>query len=306
MDEQKLKALSFTGQTADHPATLHSTSHSRCGNRARSGHRVGLSYPDASSSFGSHTVPYSPRWFFILTIQSSEIDTSYFVLTVDLWNPEGSREVNLVKHSSTSPSISAAATTSYPPEPMSAMYGQPMGQPIGGSYYPGYESAAQPYSGAPYPLPRQNELSRHMAAAQQASREEAMRLQQEGQHAQNSGHHHSLPKTTPRPGDNRVQNWATAAQSTGMTATTTGFYQQPSNSGQSALLSPTSYVAPVFDPRSQPGGMFTRNLIGSLAVGAFKLTWPDNDLGVWFILQDLSVRTEGSFRFVPLCFFSTI
>ena len=44
--------------------------------------------------------------------------------------------------------------------------------------------------------------------------------------------------------------------------------------------------------------MFTRNLIGSLCVSAFKLTNPNNELGVWFILQDLSVRTEGSFRYV--------
>lgn len=42
--------------------------------------------------------------------------------------------------------------------------------------------------------------------------------------------------------------------------------------------------------------MFTRNLIGSLCVSAFKLTNPNNEMGVWFILQDLSVRTEGSFR----------
>ena len=46
--------------------------------------------------------------------------------------------------------------------------------------------------------------------------------------------------------------------------------------------------------------MFTRNLIGSLCVSAFKLTNPNNELGVWFILQDLSVRTEGSFRYVLL------
>lgn len=49
---------------------------------------------------------------------------------------------------------------------------------------------------------------------------------------------------------------------------------------------------------TQPTGMFTRNLIGSLSASAFKLTDPQNKLGIWFILQDLSVRTEGSFRYV--------
>jgi hypothetical protein len=46
----------------------------------------------------------------------------------------------------------------------------------------------------------------------------------------------------------------------------------------------------------QPQGMFTRNLIGSLAASAFRLTDPADRIGIWFILQDLSVRTEGRFR----------
>ena len=46
----------------------------------------------------------------------------------------------------------------------------------------------------------------------------------------------------------------------------------------------------------QPQGMFTRNLIGSLAASAFRLTDPQDKIGIWFILQDLSVRTEGNFR----------
>lgn len=47
---------------------------------------------------------------------------------------------------------------------------------------------------------------------------------------------------------------------------------------------------------SLPTGMFTRNLIGSLAASAFRLTDPDDRIGIWFVLQDLSVRTEGQFR----------
>ena len=43
-------------------------------------------------------------------------------------------------------------------------------------------------------------------------------------------------------------------------------------------------------------GMFTRNLIGSLSASAFRLTDPSEKNGIWFILQDLSVRTEGNFR----------
>jgi hypothetical protein len=46
----------------------------------------------------------------------------------------------------------------------------------------------------------------------------------------------------------------------------------------------------------QPQGMFTRNLIGSLSASAFRLQDPDDMIGIWFVLQDLSVRTEGVFR----------
>ena len=37
-------------------------------------------------------------------------------------------------------------------------------------------------------------------------------------------------------------------------------------------------------------------MIGSLAVNAFKLNDDQGKLGLWFVLQDLSVRTEGNFR----------
>lgn len=42
--------------------------------------------------------------------------------------------------------------------------------------------------------------------------------------------------------------------------------------------------------------MFTRNLIGSLAVSANRLTDLNNNLGIWFVFQDLSIRQEGSFK----------
>ena len=199
--------------------------------------------------------------------------------------------MNLVRHSATSPSISAATATSYPPTNDAALAFAP--QPLlNPHFYPGYEAA---YGQPPYPLPRQNELSRHMQAAQQAQREEAMRIQHEQQQLQNQGHHHPLPQSGPKmhPSTQAFFN------SGGMTATSNGYYHGPNSAPRSLDPSdpPPQPSLSVVDPRSQPGGMFTRNLIGSLAVGAFKLTYPENDLGVWFVLQDLSVRTEGSFRY---------
>lgn len=51
----------------------------------------------------------------------------------------------------------------------------------------------------------------------------------------------------------------------------------------------------------QPQGMFTRNLIGSVSVSAFNLCDTEEKRGIWFVLQDLSVRTEGNFRQAPFC-----
>lgn len=51
-------------------------------------------------------------------------------------------------------------------------------------------------------------------------------------------------------------------------------------------------------PGSSIQGMFTRNLIGNCAGSAFRLHDTKERIGIWFVMQDLSVRTEGSFRYV--------
>ncbi|KAI7082683.1 hypothetical protein KC356_g8187 [Hortaea werneckii] len=67
----------------------------------------------------------------------------------------------------------------------------------------------------------------------------------------------------------------------------------PNQFGQQAYPgAPMPYM-----PQSQNNSaMFTRNLIGSLTVNASKLEDPEKKPGFWFVLQDLSVRTEGFFR----------
>ncbi|RAL12038.1 velvet factor family protein [Aspergillus homomorphus CBS 101889] len=167
-------------------------------------------------------------------IDINEIDTSFYVLMVDLWNAEGTSEVNLVKHSATSPSISTAMSSSYPPPVQNVSpsyppyaqnaYGQPVGYPHMNNYYAGNPQ-----------LQYQNPY---------------------GANPQAQSYYPYYP----------------------------GSHMPPAN------ISPAQPVAP------GQGGMFTRNLIGSLSASAFRLTDPENKIGVWFILQDLSVRTEGSFR----------
>lgn len=59
------------------------------------------------------------------------------------------------------------------------------------------------------------------------------------------------------------------------------------------------YQQPIPAPNSSSN--HTRNLIGQTSVNAFKLNDPDGKPGIWFVLQDLSVRTEGTFRYVAPC-----
>ncbi|KAK3080559.1 hypothetical protein LTS18_000263 [Coniosporium uncinatum] len=149
-------------------------------------------------------------------IDPNDIDSTYFVLTVDLWDKDANAEVNLVRHSGNSPavSISTSTTSPYPPPPERAYAFTGAGMMYGGGGYP-QGSMAPGYGsyGAGFPAPM------------------------------------------------------------------------------------GGYTAPLVTMPTHPvSGMFTRNLIGSLSVNAFKLTDTESKTGFWFILQDLSVRTEGMFR----------
>lgn len=82
----------------------------------------------------------------------------------------------------------------------------------------------------------------------------------------------------------------------------------PSNSSAAAAaLSSVSHSPPTpgvagTKSNSESGNMdnpspaATRNLIGSLVASAAKLFNTDDQLGIYFVFQDLSIRTEGTFR----------
>ncbi|KAF1998061.1 hypothetical protein P154DRAFT_439966 [Amniculicola lignicola CBS 123094] len=168
-------------------------------------------------------------------IDYNEVDSTFFVLTVDLWNAEGDREVNLVRHSSAAPtvSISSSTTTSYPP---------PVDRPM---FIPNNMVTFDPYGRA---IPQQpNPYAPQMAAPQ--------------------GYY----------------------QNAGVSPAGYPYGQNPYAPSQAPPQAP----AP---PASTASGMFTRNLIGSLSVNAFRLQDTEGKPGFWFVLQDLSVRTEGVFR----------
>ena len=226
----------------------------------------------------------------------SEIDTSFYVLTVDLWSGDGTREVNLVRHSATSPSISAATSSSYPP-PSSAPQSF---HPAFANTQPQQVQLAPTY---PQPLPQ---LTMHQQMANHNAYQQgtiSVYPPNYNQHA----YQQSLPPPplASQPQQSYYNTTPTGTPITPITPITPNYYAAQMPQSQGPLLSPHNMAPVTIDPRSSPSGMFTRNLIGSLCVSAFKLTDPDNHLGVWFILQDLSVRTEGSFRYINFLLLST-
>ena len=73
----------------------------------------------------------------------------------------------------------------------------------------------------------------------------------------------------------------------------------PTNPGNAAYGygGPNGYGQnPISIPTQTPAQNHTRNLIGMNAVNACRLKDTKDKLGFWFVLQDLSVRTEGTFR----------
>lgn len=154
--------------------------------------------------------------------QLEQSDGMFFVLQVDLWDDNASKEVNIVRSSSSSPavSISTATMTSYPPPP---------------ERHPALQQYATP--GGPQWM------------------------------------YDAMPSITPGGGV---------------------IPQQPYQIGVPPPLPPPGYTTQ--QAASSNSTMFTRNLIGSLTVNAAWLKDTQGNYGFWFVLQDLSVRTEGWFR----------
>lgn len=202
-----------------------------------------------------------------------DFDHTMFILNVDLWSGDGTREVNLVRSSQGTQSISATQQFSY-------------------SALSGGDSSFSPSSVAP--------PTRDMYAQQQP-----MDYGQDYQHGP-SGYGTGMPDTifTPISGD--LMDAASPYPSGGSYAPPQQFFPHQQNSmtpyGGTGLpteiLSDDVPVAGMAVVGSQPSGMFTRNLIGSLVVSAFRLNDTTGKIGIWFVLQDLSVRTEGFFRYV--------
>jgi len=100
-----------------------------------------------------------------------------------------------------------------------------------------------------------------------------------------NGHYHHQGEYPPPQSDYMYQS------SSNYPPTYSGYNSQASSMHH--LVQHDDYPSP---PSLAGSQNFTRNLIGSLTASAFRLKDDKDQLGIWFILQDLSVRTEGLFR----------
>ncbi|KAF6818631.1 developmental regulator VelB [Colletotrichum sojae] len=192
-------------------------------------------------------------------VNMNELEHAHFVIHVDLWSEDGTQEVNMVRHSSQTASISTTMPVSF-----SALRDEPI-------------QSIQPYA----------------------------QIMPAGYGAPTMGYGQQQPP--PPPSQHMMQGYGVPSYS----APAAGY-----SSSNSAFAPPTQYYPPTTVPSqaaqpdmgysghrqsmsmasSQPQGMFTRNLIGSLSSSAFRLNDTNDNVGIWFIMQDLSVRTEGHFR----------
>ncbi|KXH63752.1 developmental regulator VelB [Colletotrichum salicis] len=191
-------------------------------------------------------------------INPNDIDSAHYIIQVDLWSEDGTQEVNLVRHSSNTASISTTQPYSY-----TALREDPMNPPPTQPY-----QDMQPYGSAP------------MGYGQQPPPPQPQQ--------------HMMPGYGMAAGSNYPQYQSTNSRF----APATQYYPQHANPGPVPSQADMAYGhrQSLSMAASQPQGMFTRNIIGSVSSSAFRLNDVDDQVGVWFIMQDLSVRTEGHFR----------
>ncbi|KAG5971982.1 Velvet complex subunit 2 [Claviceps digitariae] len=199
-----------------------------------------------------------------LEIDCNDVDHSMFVLNVDLWNEDGTREVNLVRSSATSPSISATVPYTYPA--------------IGSG-----EAGMVPYAHN-----RDSAFNQPQAVAY-------------GQDYQMQSSYGQAPAYPPNNSYGPPQQFFPHHQSYRSDAvpsqsSVSPYQRNNSTGGAPAYIPEHGCMTRMAIVSGQPQGMFTRNLIGSLAASAFRLSDTEEHIGIWFVLQDLSVRTEGPFR----------
>lgn len=226
-------------------------------------------------------------------VDVNDIEHAMFVLNVDLWNEAGCDEVNLVHHSATSPSISATVPVSYEQaQYINVTAGNPnSGFKAEDPRLPGQNAAYNPYPGPPQVMSYTGHPPQSYGGQQPYSQHPGYAPNGAPYPPQNG---YGQPPPPPPP---QAPYYTTGPGIHQLGAVANGGYPgAPPQDYPPRQFPQEQTMHRMPNNNATPGGMFTRNLIGSLAASAFRLTDPDDRIGIWFVLQDLSVRTEGHFR----------
>ncbi|KAL2072863.1 hypothetical protein VTL71DRAFT_12206 [Oculimacula yallundae] len=217
-------------------------------------------------------------------IDTNDIDHGMFLINADLWHENGKDELNMVRHANTSPAISNTVPVSYQEMGLPPAFSPILPQSGGFKSEPGQGGAA-PSSYNPYPGGPQVAYSGTQSGAQNyyqnhyPSATNGSNYPSQNGYSQPTGQSNYYPTTT---GSNQMDYPSQGQQTPNRYGPTRSYSQSE------ITRSPTN--------NSAPQGMFTRNLIGSLTASAFKLIDTGEKIGIWFIMQDMSIRTEGNFR----------
>lgn len=184
-----------------------------------------------------------------------------FVVHVDIVEFEKLDERNLVQHPSSSPSISSVSNAAYPITRSNPSTSHPIPRDYDYRQHPSYSTA------------------QYAPTAEQQSMNSSYHVNGGGQQYLNGNGYQHL-RTYPGVGyPGGLTNPAHSPMSQPM------FPGQYQNTSINALRQQT-----------QGTGVITRNLIGQVSSSATLLRDLTQSQGLWFVFQDLSVRTEGIFR----------
>ncbi|CZT53150.1 related to VeA protein [Rhynchosporium secalis] len=223
-----------------------------------------------------------------VVVDNNEIDHGMFVISADLWHENGKDEVNMVRHSGSSPAISSTIPVSYQEMGLPPAFSHILPQ-SGFKSEPGQGGGSSPYN--PYPGGPQVAYSGTQSGAQNYYQNNYPSVT----NGSNYSSQNSYPQSSGQSNYNYSSQHSPSQMDYPLQSQQVPSNQYGSNSARSYCQSEAAATrSPISN--SAPQGMFTRNLIGSLSTSAFKLIDCNEKLGIWFVLQDMSIRAEGKFR----------
>jgi len=266
-----------------------------------------------------------------IIIPPDDTDISFFVVTVDLWSEDGQQEMNLVLNPNSSdryvpatqprlpkpsvpPSVSTNASRNTAASPSTSSVGIGVKQPL---YSPDNPDGEGTGSSIALTLPYPNQRSVQPTSLYPLS---SRGILPPMTHLRGTPHptppvEGSTAYRTLDPGGNMYSTRTVTPETySHQPLLSSSFYAQPatpqqeikmgmtisvpSASRQTNTTSTTTTIGPPPSPPpvTIPRHTYTRTLVGPLCANACRLKDEHRQLGIFFLFQDLSVRTEGAFR----------